>query len=140
LLVGRLTVPNDESRCNQLKLGYPRAETDFAQWVYADSGDAKPKRFCSSLHGVRFWEAQASDNPELPLRELNPRGIKPAGGEALTAEKMKKCIWVRSEVVAQLEFLEWTDADHLRHSKFVGLREDEDKYARTVVKEQSEPY
>ena len=29
--------------------------------------------------------------------------------------------------------LEWTDADRLRHSKFVGLRED--KNAREVVKE-----
>jgi ATP-dependent DNA ligase len=32
-----------------------------------------------------------------------------------------------------VEFLEWTDADHLRHSKFVGLRDDKD--ARNVVKE-----
>ena len=35
--------------------------------------------------------------------------------------------------MAQIEFLEWTDGDHLRHSKFVGLREDKD--ARLVVKE-----
>jgi len=48
---------------------------------------------------------------------------------------MKKCVWVRPEIVAQLEFLEWTDADHLRHSKFVELREDKD--ARSVVKEQA---
>jgi ATP-dependent DNA ligase len=55
-------------------------------------------------------------------------------GEAMTTEKMKKCVWVRPEVVAQIEFLEWTDADHLRHSKFAGLRDDKD--ARSVVKEQ----
>jgi ATP-dependent DNA ligase len=55
------------------------------------------------------------------------RSKEERSGEALTAEKMKKCVWV------QLEFLEWTDADHLRHSKFVGLREDKD--ARSVVKE-----
>jgi bifunctional non-homologous end joining protein LigD len=54
-------------------------------------------------------------------------------GEGLSAEKMKKCVWVRPEAVAQIEFLEWTDADRLRHSKFVGLRED--KNAREVVKE-----
>jgi ATP-dependent DNA ligase len=40
---------------------------------------------------------------------------------------------VKPEIVAQVEFLEWTDADHLRHSKFVGLRDDKD--ARNVVKE-----
>jgi bifunctional non-homologous end joining protein LigD len=51
----------------------------------------------------------------------------------LTAEEMKKCVWVRPTLVAQIEFLEWTEADHLRHSKFVGLREDKD--ARDVVKE-----
>jgi len=39
----------------------------------------------------------------------------------------------RPEVVAQVEFLEWTGADRLRHSKFVGLRED--KNPRNVVKE-----
>ena len=39
---------------------------------------------------------------------------------------MRKCVWVRPELVAQIEFLEWTDSDHLRHSKFVGLRENKD--------------
>jgi bifunctional non-homologous end joining protein LigD len=28
-------------------------------------------------------------------------------------------------LVAQIEFLEWTAGDHLRHSRFVGLRQDE---------------
>jgi ATP dependent DNA ligase C terminal region. len=50
-----------------------------------------------------------------------------------TAKDMKKCVWVRLELVAQIEFLEWTESDHLRHSKFVGLREDKDP--KTVVKE-----
>jgi DNA ligase D-like protein (predicted ligase) len=54
-------------------------------------------------------------------------------GESLTAEKMKKCVWLQPEAVAQIEFLEWTDADRLRHSKFVGLRED--KGPREVVRE-----
>jgi bifunctional non-homologous end joining protein LigD len=54
-------------------------------------------------------------------------------GEELNAEKMKKAIWLRPESVAQIEFLEWTGADRLRHSKFVGLRDD--KPARSVVKE-----
>ncbi len=55
-------------------------------------------------------------------------------GENLTAEKMKECVWLRPEPVAQIEFLEWTAADRLRHSKFVRLRED--KEARSVTKEQ----
>jgi DNA ligase D-like protein (predicted ligase) len=54
-------------------------------------------------------------------------------GDLLNAEKMKKCVWVRPKLVAVIEFLEWTEGDRLRHSKFVGLREDKDP--REVVKE-----
>src|SRR5438477_2472979 len=46
-------------------------------------------------------------------------------GEELNAEKMKKAVWLKPEAIAQIEFLEWTEADRLRHSKFVRLREDE---------------
>jgi ATP-dependent DNA ligase len=35
---------------------------------------------------------------------------------------------------SQIEFTEWTPDGHLRHSKFVGLREDKD--ARDVVREE----
>jgi ATP-dependent DNA ligase len=45
-----------------------------------------------------------------------------------------RVVWLRPEAVAQIEFLGWTAADRLWHSKFVGLREDKD--ARRVVKEQ----
>jgi ATP-dependent DNA ligase len=54
-------------------------------------------------------------------------------GDLLDAEKMKKCIWVRPKLVAVIEFLEWTEGDRLRHSKFVALRDDKDP--REVVKE-----
>jgi bifunctional non-homologous end joining protein LigD len=54
-------------------------------------------------------------------------------GEALTAEAMKKYRWLRPELVAQVEFTDWTAANHLRHSKFVGLRDD--KNPREVVHE-----
>src|SRR5205807_1266862 len=54
-------------------------------------------------------------------------------GEILDAEKMKKCVWVRTELVAVIEFLEWTEGDRLRHAKFIALRDDKD--AREVVKE-----
>jgi bifunctional non-homologous end joining protein LigD len=54
-------------------------------------------------------------------------------GQGLTAEKMKECVWIRPEVVAQIQFLEWTGADHLRHTKFVRLREDKDP--SKVIKE-----
>jgi ATP-dependent DNA ligase len=37
---------------------------------------------------------------------------------ALTKE-MKNCVWLKPELVAQIEFTEWTPDGHLRHSKFV---------------------
>ena len=49
------------------------------------------------------------------------------------ASDMKKCVWVRPEVVARIEYLEWTDGDHLRHAKFAELRTDKD--ARSITKE-----
>jgi DNA ligase D-like protein (predicted ligase) len=70
--------------------------------------------------------------PECPFVNL-PETHRSRWGEGLTADDMKKCVWVRPELVAQIEFLEWTESDHLRHSKFGGLREDKDP--RSVVKE-----
>jgi ATP-dependent DNA ligase len=46
---------------------------------------------------------------------------------------MKNCVWLKPELVAQIEFTEWTPDGHLRHSKFVGLRDDKD--AREVVQD-----
>jgi bifunctional non-homologous end joining protein LigD len=55
------------------------------------------------------------------------------GGEGMTSEKMKKCVWLRPELVVQVEFVEWSGDTHLRHAKFVGMRKD--KKAKDVVKE-----
>jgi bifunctional non-homologous end joining protein LigD len=54
-------------------------------------------------------------------------------GQGLTAAKMKACIWVRPRVVANFEFLEWTDSNHVRHIKFVSVRTDKDPL--TVIRE-----
>jgi ATP-dependent DNA ligase len=52
---------------------------------------------------------------------------------ALTQEEMKNGRWLKQELVAQVEFAEWAPDGHLRHSKFVGLREDKD--SRSVTRE-----
>ena len=39
---------------------------------------------------------------------------------------MKECRWVQPLLVGQFEFVEWTPDNHLRHSKFIALREDKD--------------
>jgi bifunctional non-homologous end joining protein LigD len=56
-------------------------------------------------------------------------------GRALTAEMMRQCRWLKPKLVAQVAFADWTDANHLRHARFVGLRDDKD--AREVVQERA---
>ena len=46
---------------------------------------------------------------------------------------MTECRWLKPVLVGQFEFLEWTGDNHLRHSKFIALRED--KSAKAVVRE-----
>jgi ATP-dependent DNA ligase len=41
--------------------------------------------------------------------------------------------WLKPALVAQIEFLKWTGENHLRHSKFIALRED--KPARSIRRE-----
>jgi bifunctional non-homologous end joining protein LigD len=52
---------------------------------------------------------------------------------AVTKEEMKNCRWLRPEIVAQIEYGEWTADNHLRHPQFAGLREDKDP--QEVVRE-----
>ena len=35
---------------------------------------------------------------------------------------MREAVWLKPEAVSVIEFLEWTGANDLRHTKFVGLR------------------
>jgi bifunctional non-homologous end joining protein LigD len=53
-------------------------------------------------------------------------------GEGLTAAKMAVCRWLEPLLVGQFEFVEWTPENHLRHSRFVALRDD--KKAGDVTK------
>jgi ATP-dependent DNA ligase len=79
-----------------------------------------------------FARLQPLKIADCPFANL-PEKEKGRWGTGLTADDMKKCVWVRPEVVAWIEYLEWTDGDHLRHSKYIALRGDKD--ARKVMKE-----
>jgi ATP-dependent DNA ligase len=62
------------------------------------------------------------------------RGVRQYASRRTSVEvAMAECVWLKPVLVGQFEFLEWTADNHLRHSKFVGLRED--KKARDVARE-----
>ena len=67
----------------------------------------------------------------MPVRNL-PEKKAGRWGAGLTAAKMAECRWLKPVLVAQFEFVEWTEG-HLRHSKFMALRDD--KKAKDVRRE-----
>ena len=62
-----------------------------------------------------------------------PETKKGHWGEGLTATGMEKCIWLEPRLIAVIDYAEWTPANHLRHAKFIGLRED--KNPREVTRD-----
>jgi bifunctional non-homologous end joining protein LigD len=87
--------------------------------------------FVSASRREVFAKLRPLVAPNCPFANL-PETLKGRWGEGLTVEDMERCVWVKPELVVQIEFLEWTESDHLRHSKFAGLHDD--KNARFVVK------
>ncbi len=74
--------------------------------------------------GLRTSRCPFANLPEKPSARR---------GEAITAEVMKNIQWLKPKLVAQIEFTEWTKGNHLRHSRFIELRDDKD--ASEVVRE-----
>jgi bifunctional non-homologous end joining protein LigD len=54
-------------------------------------------------------------------------------GEGVTEEDMAKLRWIKPSVVVEISFVEWTRDSILRHSEFVGVRDD--KKPRDVRRE-----
>jgi bifunctional non-homologous end joining protein LigD len=70
-----------------------------------------------------FKRLKTLEAEECPFANL-PEAKGGRWGEGLTVEKMKQCRWLEPVLVGQFEFVEWTPEGHLRHSRFMGLRED----------------
>jgi bifunctional non-homologous end joining protein LigD len=67
--------------------------------------------------------------PTCPFVNL-PEAKSGRWGVGLTKAKMADCRWLKPMLVGQFEFVEWTPDNHLRHTRFIGLRDD--KPARDV--------
>jgi DNA ligase D-like protein (predicted ligase) len=88
--------------------------------------------FTPASRAQLFRKFKGLEINECPFVNL-PEAKSGRWGQGLTKAKMAECQWLKPALVGQFEFLEWTGDNHLRHSKFVGLRED--KKARDVRRE-----
>jgi bifunctional non-homologous end joining protein LigD len=79
--------------------------------------------FTPAVRGQLFRKIRLLGIPDCPFANL-PEERSGRWGQGLTREKMKDCRWLKPELVARVQFLEWTGDNHLRHSRFVALRED----------------
>lgn len=79
-----------------------------------------------------FAELEGLQTERCPFTNL-PEKTAGRWGQGITAAKMAVCIWVKPKVVVQVNFLQWTEGDKLRHTTFVGLRRDKDP--KKVVRE-----
>ncbi len=88
--------------------------------------------FTPTLRAQLMEKLRPLETPECPFVNL-PEKRNGRWGQGLTANKMNECRWLKPVLVGQFEFREWTPDDHLRHSRFVALRDD--KKATTVHRE-----
>ena len=88
--------------------------------------------FTPALRVQLFKKLRPLEIPDCPFANL-PEAGSGRWGQGLTKAKMADCRWLKPQLVGQFEFLEWTGDNHLRHAKFVSLRED--KPAREVRRE-----
>ena len=79
--------------------------------------------FTSASRLELFKKIRPLEIKECPFANL-PEKKAGRWGAGLTAAKMAECRWLKPELVGQFEFVEWTGENHLRHTKFIRLRDD----------------
>jgi len=88
--------------------------------------------FTPALRQQLFKKFRSLEIADCPFANL-PEARSGRWGQGLTKAKMADCRWLKPELVGQFEFVEWTADNHLRHTKFVALRDD--KRAQDVRRE-----
>ena len=119
--------------------GYTRGTTTFDALIFGYYEGEKLIYVARTRNGFTpvaraqlFKKLKGLEIAECPFANL-PEAKSGRWGQGLTKAKMADCQWLKPVLVGQFEFLEWTADNHLRHSKFVGLRED--KQAKHVGRE-----
>lgn len=91
-------------------------------------GTGFSEKLLRDLHG-RFKDLVAADCPFSNLPEKRTSRF----GGGMTTSEMRRCTWLKPELVCQVRFAQWTRDHHLRQPAFLGLRED--KAPTDVVRE-----
>jgi bifunctional non-homologous end joining protein LigD len=79
--------------------------------------------FSEKLLRSLFDDLQKIRVESCPFSDLPAPG-RSCWDQGLTAAEMKRCRWVKSPMVCQVKFTEWTRDDRLRQPVFLGIRED----------------
>jgi ATP-dependent DNA ligase len=79
--------------------------------------------FTPAVRDRLFKRFPSMETPQCPFHNL-PEARSGRWWQGLTKAKMPDCRWLKPMLVAQIEFLEWTADNHLRHTRFMGLRDD----------------
>ena len=88
--------------------------------------------FSDRLLQTLFRQFQAFRTENCPFVDL-PSKSAGRWNQGITPAQMKRCRWVRPEMVCQVRFSEWTRDGKLRQPVFLGIRED--RPAAAVVRE-----
>jgi bifunctional non-homologous end joining protein LigD len=109
--------------------GYTPAGRNFDAILIGDY-DGRALRYVAKVHGgftpamraAVFKRFNRLETKNCPFKNL-PEGRRGQWGEGLTAAEMVKCRWLEPKLIATIDYLERTAANHLRHPMFAGLTE-----------------
>jgi bifunctional non-homologous end joining protein LigD len=108
--------PSGEGSVDALLVGYfENRELRFAAKVRAGLVPHVRRQLARTLAELR--------QKQCPFVDLPSEGSSRWGG-GVSAEDMKEMVWTKPDLVVQIEFVEWTAENRLRHSRFLGLRSD----------------
>ncbi len=119
--------------------GYTPSDRNFDALIFGYYKDGKLQYVARTRNGFTpssreqlFRKLKPLEVKQCPFANL-PEARSGRWGAGLTAAKMEDCRWLKPVLVGQFEFTEWTPDNHLRHSRFVALRDD--KKPKEVTRE-----
>ena len=107
--------------------GYTPAGRNFGAILVGDY-EGRALKYVAKVHGgftpalriAVFKRFDGLETKTCPFKNL-PEARPGPWGEGLTAAEMEKCRWLKPRLVATIDYLERTAANHLRHPVFARL-------------------